>query len=105
MSKSKNLPQHAIVIRDYQGLRAYAEAFGKGNFRFVMVLGRAGIGKSTTLRDATAEEVHIIVGHASAYGIYMECFEHLNKPIMLDDVDGLLRMPPRSGAVNCRTVL
>jgi hypothetical protein len=72
-------------------LAIYAEAFAGGHLNLLMIFGDAGIGKSRHVREAVGREACWIDGNASPFGIYMKAYEHLNEPIVLDDVDGLYR--------------
>lgn len=91
MPKSKNLPQHAAVVRTYAELQKYARAFSSGHLNLLLVLGAPGLGKSRVIRQALGAEGCWIDGNASPFGIYMAAYEHRGQPIVLDDVDGLYR--------------
>jgi hypothetical protein len=51
------------------------------------------VAKSTIVQEALGTKVRVISGNASAFGIYMEAYEHVDQPIVLDDIDGLHKNP------------
>jgi hypothetical protein len=91
MPKSKSLPENALRIHTYAELQRYARAFGDGHLNLLILCGPPGVGKSKSVRQAIGCQVCWIDGNASAFGIYMEAFRQRNRPIVLDDVDGLYR--------------
>jgi hypothetical protein len=91
MIKSKSLPDHALRIRTYAGLREYTQAFAAGHLNLLILCGPPGVGKSRGLRTAVGSNVCWIDGNASVFGIYQETYVRRNQPIVLDDVDGLYR--------------
>jgi hypothetical protein len=90
MKKSRSPLSGAVRLTQYSELREYAEAFGQGHLRTVYLIGPPGVGKSRVLRDSVGSNALWIDGSASPFGIYCAAFEHLNQPIILDDVDGLV---------------
>jgi len=89
MRKSKSLPEFVTPVRTYTELASYAQAFADGHLKLLFVLGNAGLGKSRCLRGAVGDKACWIDGTASAFGIYCQAFKNRNKPLVLDDVDGL----------------
>jgi hypothetical protein len=70
-------------------LEPYVRAFGAGHLNLLMIFGAPGVGKSRSVRQALGSQVCWIGGQATPFGIYLQAYEHRNKPIVLDDVDGL----------------
>ncbi len=91
MAKSKSLPDHVLRVRTYGELERYAEAFAAGHLNLLMVCGDPGLGKSRCVRRAVGDQACWIDGNASAFGVYLQAYEHRHRPIVLDDVDGLYR--------------
>lgn len=89
--KSKNLPDHAIVITTYAELEQYARAFAEGYINLLIVLGRPGVGKSRALRRALSTSAYWMDGNVSGFGIYIGAYEHRDEPLVLDDPGGLYR--------------
>jgi hypothetical protein len=95
MSKSKSPPDHVLHVRTFAELEEYARAFGDGHLNLLIVCGGPGLGKSRCVRSVVKNKACWIDGNATAFGLYLEAYEHRNEPIILDDVDGLYR--DRSG--------
>jgi hypothetical protein len=89
MARSKNLPDHALVVTAYEELRRYAGAFGRGHLNLLILCGAPGLGKSQCVRDAVGPRACWVDGNATPFGIYLKAFEHRHQPLVLDDVDGL----------------
>src|SRR6516225_8796300 len=89
MTKSQSLPPHALRLTTYAELEPYVRAFGAGHLNLLMIFGPPGVGKSRSVRQALGSQVCWIGGQATPFGIYLQAYEHRNKPIVLDDVDGL----------------
>lgn len=90
MRQSKNLPDYVRRITTYAELSRYAEAFARGCFNLLLLLGGPGLGKSRCFRQALAgSNACWIDGSASPFGIYQAAFQFRNQPVVLDDVDGL----------------
>ena len=89
MAKSKSLPKSAKRMSTYAELARHARAFAQGYFSLLIVLGSPGLGKSHCLRTAMGDGAYWIDGNVSPYGLYCAAYEHRNRPLVLDDVDGL----------------
>jgi hypothetical protein len=89
--KSKNPPASVVRVPTYAELEHYARAFAVGHLNLLMLCGTPGLGKSQCFRRALGGKVCWIDGNASAFGIYLLAQEHRDRPIVLDDVDGLYR--------------
>jgi len=88
---SKNRPAFQTVLRTYADLDAHAAAFAEGHLNLLILIGRPGVGKSRALRDRVDGQACWITGTASAFGLYVEAYRSRNRPIVLDDIDGLSR--------------
>ena len=91
MAKSKTLPDAVVAVATYRELEHYARAFADGHLNLLMLRGAPGLGKSQCFRRALNGQACWIDGNASAFGIYLQAHEHRNRPMVLDDVDGLYR--------------
>jgi hypothetical protein len=86
---AKSPPSHAVRLTTFAELERYVRAFGEGHLNLLMIFGPPGVGKSRSVRQALGSQVCWIGGQATPFGIYLQAYEHRNKPIVLDDVDGL----------------
>lgn len=91
MARSNSLPQHALLVRSYGQLHEYAHAFGAGHLNLLLLCGPPGTGKSRCLREAVGDRACWVDGTASAFGIYRQAYEHRDRALVLDDLDGLDR--------------
>ena len=87
--QSKNLPLFAVSISTYSELEQYCAAFAAGHLNLLILLGPPGIAKSRTLRQVVDFQTFWIDGNVSAFGLYMEAYEHRNQRIVIDDPDAL----------------
>ena len=81
------------IINAYRPLAEFAKAFAEGRLNFLLVLGRGGLAKTTTIRMATEGSAKVIQGQVSAIALYMELYRHRDQPIVIDDVDRLYADP------------
>ena len=84
-------PPGALVVRDYDKLERYVEAFAKTDLPLLILVSKAGTGKSYAVREAVEGQALWIEGSATAFGIYTSIFENNGAPIVIDDVDELFR--------------
>jgi len=89
MPSSRCLPPHALRVSTYAELEAYVRAFAAGHLHLLMLFGPPGVGKSCCVRQELGRHVCWISGQATPLGIYLEAYAHRDKPLVLDDVDGL----------------
>ncbi len=87
MANSK--PKNALIITTYGELDQYVRGWATGYMNLLILIGRPGTQKSTTVRQAVGAQVCWIDGHATAFAIYCELWESRNQPVVLDDVDSL----------------
>jgi hypothetical protein len=82
-----------IRLYTYSELAEFAEAFAHGYLPLLILVGSAGLGKSTAIRDATGGKARFNQGQVSAFGLYREFYRNRNLPIVIDDVDKLYADP------------
>jgi hypothetical protein len=96
---SRSLPDDTIVIRTYAQLTLYLRRFAEGHLGLVLLLGRAGTGKThhaklalgladTPLSAAPPPSLYV-EGHVKAFGLYQKLWECKDRPVVLDDLDRL----------------
>ncbi|HEV3446449.1 MAG TPA: hypothetical protein VG099_17530 [Gemmataceae bacterium] len=88
---SKNLQSDTLGIRltTYAELEKIIHGFAGGDLNLLILLGGHGLGKSRALRQAMAGQACWLEGNASAFGLYCQLWRHRNRPVVLDDLDGL----------------
>src|SRR6516165_12816098 len=89
MAASAKMPHHALRLVSYGELEAYVRAFAAGHLNLLLLFGPPGVGKSRAVRRALDPHVGWISGQATPFGIYLEAFAYRDRPLVLDDIDGL----------------
>jgi hypothetical protein len=64
--------------------------FAEGIYRFLWVMGRPGVGKTEAAAAAVRDRrvLYVKSARVSALSLYVQCYEHLNEPVVLD-MDGM----------------
>ncbi|MDC0935219.1 hypothetical protein OAS39_02955 [Pirellulales bacterium] len=88
MRSSKGLV-NAISITTYEALEDFISAFSAGHINLLIVVGEHGLAKGTTVRRMLGDEVCWIEGNATAFGIYLKLYQHVDEFVVIDDVDSL----------------
>jgi hypothetical protein len=81
------------VLRKYNELVPYIEAFGRDRFDFLAIIGHPGLAKSTLLRSHLPPESLWVKGNASPFKVYCRAFKALNLPVIFEDAGNFLRTP------------
>ncbi len=89
MARSGEPPQGAIVLRTYRELDQFVEAFAEGLLNLLLIIGRPGVQKSQAVKAAVGRRACWIEGSATAFGLYAQLYRHRDRPVVIDDVDGL----------------
>lgn len=94
-----NLPPGTIRVTTYAAFRDIVSKWASGKLDdSVIVIGPAGVGKSEQARAALKGVEHCYLkGSATKYGVYLSLIAHQNEPVVLDDVDTLLRSAEVTG--------
>lgn len=83
--------QEFIDINTYQDLRDIVAGWKDGKLNLLILLGTPGTGKTQVVRDETGNEPHWFNGNVTAFGTYVTAYQYINRPLVFDDTDGLLR--------------
>ena len=89
MTERKSQPKDAMVVRTYADFDKYVRAFAAGSLNLLIVVGRAGVAKSQSVRRVMPDKHCWIESNASSFGIYMALYEHRDQLVVIDDVDSL----------------
>jgi hypothetical protein len=97
--RSKNIPADAEVLRTYDELRQFREAFFNAELYFFLMVGKQGLGKSHEFEEGCrpyknrdSEEIsvaHYIKGNITPIEAYRAAYEHRNKLLVFDDAERL----------------
>lgn len=80
-----------IEVKKYADLRKYVEAFAKGNFNLLFLVGNPGISKTSIIKRVIpeTEAVYVNAAQISPFRLYQELYENKDKTFVLDDCDQL----------------
>ena len=82
--------QHKILhVTTYERLGQYLQAFAKGHFHLLIMVGAGGLAKSRSVRAALGGDGCWIEGNATPFGMYVKLYQHRDHFVVIDDVDGL----------------
>jgi hypothetical protein len=106
MAKNKRLPEHALIVTEYEELRQLVLAFANGHHELITIVGDGGIGKSelvkrTMLTVIGAQKWALIKGKHSPLDLYQKLLEHALLPLVFDDLDGLFLKPDNVALLKC----
>ena len=97
--RSKTIPTDAEVLRTYDALAGFRDAFFNGEFYFLLVVGRQGLSKSWEFeercrpyKDRDGHEIsvaHYIKGNVSPVVAYQLAYHHRHKLLVFDDAERL----------------
>jgi hypothetical protein len=96
-TRQSTTPGDAISVGTYAELDRYICKVIDGSLYVLLLLGRPGTGKTERVRRAILDQcignALYVEGHAQPFGIYRALWEHLNQPVILDDLDRLYANP------------
>jgi hypothetical protein len=78
-----------IRLTTYAELERIVAAFARGDLNLLILLGGHGLGKSRIVREAVAGQACWLEGNTSPFGLYCQLWRNQNRPVVLDDIDGL----------------
>lgn len=83
----------AITVATYADLQKWVQSFadkeGEDALHVLIVVGNPGLLKSTIVETTVGEKARWLEGTLSAFELYLEAYEHRDKPFVIDDVDEL----------------
>ena len=86
------VPDYFDLITKYEDLSEYTKAFANRSITFLLLVGSPGSGKSRQVKCDLVETQHTwIDNHASNLGLYCSVYEADGAPIVLDDINHLLK--------------
>lgn len=101
-----NMPDHALVVTEYDEFRKLVRAHAEGHYELLVAVGPPGVAK-TEIVTRTMQEVHgagrwaSIRGKHSPLDLYRRLYENRLHPIVLDDLDGLLAKSDNTAILKC----
>ena len=89
MSESCLPVRLGIHLTTYAELEKIVCAFARGDLNLLILRGGPGLGKSRVVHQATAGQACWLEGNTSPFGLYCQLWRNQNRPVVLDDLDGL----------------
>lgn len=106
MVRNLIMPPHALHVTEYDEFRSLVQAFAAGFYQLMTVIGSGGLGKSETV-VRMMQEIHraggwgLIKGKHTPYDLYRKLYDFRRDPIVLDDLDGLLKSADNTAMLKC----
>jgi hypothetical protein len=88
-ARRRQKPHKVVHVTTYERLDQYLEAFARGHFHLLILVGPGGLAKSRSVRAALGGEGCWIEGNATPFGMYVKLYRHRDQFVIIDDVDGL----------------
>ena len=83
-----------MLIKTYRELKEYLRMFKKQNCDLVIILSRAGLGKTTILKKIMKNDDYTNVNtHSTPLKTYLDLYDKQDKPVVFDDIDSILKSP------------
>lgn len=86
-------PTGAELVRTYKQLYYLLDGWEKGDLNFIILIGPPGPGKSTAVRQHLGDNARVILGGATPYRFYKECWANTDRLLVLDDADKIFKNP------------
>jgi hypothetical protein len=83
-------PHKVLRLTTYERLGEYLQAFAKGHFHLMILVGAGGLAKSRSVRAVLGDgQACWIEGNATPFGMYAKLYRHRDQFVVIDDVDAL----------------
>ena len=88
----RTIPRSARRLRTYAEFESYLKDFVLGLYMFLWIVGRPGTSKSEEIRAAVrgGNVYYHTAGQITPAQFYIDCYQHRDQPIILDDAEHLL---------------
>jgi len=82
-------PERVLRLTTYERLEEYLQAFARGHFHLLILVGTGGLAKSRLVRAVLGDTACWIEGNATPFGMYAKLYRHKDEFVVIDDVDAL----------------
>jgi hypothetical protein len=89
LAETRRRKTQMLSVTTYGRLEQYLDAFAKGHFHLLILVGAGGLAKSRSVRTALSGNACWIEGNATPFGMYIKLYRHRDQFVVIDDVDGL----------------
>lgn len=108
----QDAPPGVLIVDTYAEFRSIVKAFADERYELLTIVGDGGIAKSEIVKESMREvqgrpgwDWGLIKGKHSPLDLYARLYRHGLVPVVLDDLDGLLRNPDNTAILKsiCET--
>ena len=79
-----------MIIKSYKELKEYFEMFKKQNADLLIVMSKAGYGKTSILKETMSKSDYVYCNtHSTPLKTYLDLFEKKDMPVVFDDLDAV----------------
>ena len=79
-----------MIIKTYHELKEYFEMFKKQNADLLIVMSKAGYGKTSILKEVMSKSDYVYCNtHSTPLKTYLDLFEKKDMPVVFDDLDAV----------------
>lgn len=79
-----------MIIKKYKELKEYFEMFKKQNCDLLIVMSKAGYGKTSILKEVMGKEDYVFINtHSTPLRTYLGLYEKKDMPVVFDDLDAV----------------
>lgn len=83
-----------MIIQTYKELREYFEMFKKQNSDLLIVMSKAGLGKTSLLKEVMGKDDYVYVNtHSTPLSTFLMLYEKRDVPVCFDDLDAIMHSP------------
>jgi len=91
-----------MILKKYKELIEFFEMFRKQNADLIIVMGMAGLGKTTILKKIMKQTDYVYINtHSTPLKTYLTLYEKKDNPVVFDDVGEILRNPLMVSMLKC----
>jgi DNA polymerase III alpha subunit len=79
-----------MIVKNYKELKEYFEMFKKQNADLLIVMSKAGYGKTSILKEVMGKSDYVYCNtHSTPLKTYLDLFEKKDMPVVFDDLDAV----------------
>lgn len=79
-----------MIIKTYKELKEYLEMFKKQNADLLIIMSKAGYGKTSLLKEVMGKKEFVYINtHSTPLKTYLNLFEKRDCPVVFDDLDAI----------------
>ena len=81
-----------MIIKSYKELKEYFKMFKRQNTDLLIVLSKAGLGKTSLLKEVMGKKDYVYINtHSTPLKTFLLLYENIDAPIVFDDISQILQ--------------